>query len=132
MLRVSAHGLLSKSLNDTAINAFLVFAGALAEQLAYEHPALGLGLFTFALHDAMSDPAFFSLAVEKTDGENQLHCDFSRLFIFAKERTEQLAYLYAGGRLQTPIAHGAGSLLLTWNETGQETAPSTGNSTRFA
>ncbi|MHA7776001.1 hypothetical protein [Roseibium sp. M-1] len=108
----------------------LIIAGASSQQLAYEHPALGRGLFTIALHEALVDKRLFALAeaAEATLQKSFLEpasCDLARLFVFARERTEQLAYLFAGGRMQTPALYGAGHLALRWSDeaVGPPTAP---------
>ncbi|TCL68451.1 caspase family protein [Rhizobium sp. BK251] len=108
----------------------LVLAGASSEQLAYEHPALGRGLFTIALHEALLDRRLFALAgphqtEAKSDNTVSPSGDLARLFVFARERTEQLAYLFAGGRVQTPELYGAGHTKLSWSDTavGPPVAP---------
>lgn len=108
----------------------LILAGASTRQLAYEHPALGRGLFTIALHEALVDKRLFALAGLRkstiaTPFGVSLSSDLSRLFVFARERTEQLAYLFAGGRMQTPELHGAGHLELSWSDAtiGPPSAP---------
>ncbi|MER9676060.1 caspase family protein [Mesorhizobium sp. M0208] len=108
----------------------LILAGASTRQLAYEHPALGRGLFTIALHEALVDKRLFALAGLRkstiaTPFDVSLSSDLSRLFVFARERTEQLAYLFAGGRMQTPELHGAGHLELSWSDAtiGPPSAP---------
>ncbi len=95
---------------DLDAGAVLVMAGAAAAELAYEHPALGRGLFTIALHEAVTERGFYTLAAAPGGPRT----DLASLFVFARERTEQLAYLYAGGKRQTPEIYGAGRVGLTW------------------
>jgi hypothetical protein len=98
---------------DLDADAVLVLAGAAAAELAYEHPALGRGLFTIALHEAATERGFYTLAAAP-GSEGALRTEFASLFVFARERTEQLAYLYASGKRQTPEIYGAGRVALTW------------------
>lgn len=96
----------------------LVLAGTGRDQLAYEHPALGLGLFTYSIHEALTERAFFARAPKvelQSPSRNDLTGELSRLFIFARERTEELAYLLAGGKRQSPQIFGAASVALTWS-----------------
>jgi len=98
---------------DLDAGAVLVMAGAAAAELAYEHPALGRGLFTMALHEAVTERGFYTLAAAPSVAGGP-RTDLASLFVFARERTEQLAYLYAGGKRQTPEIYGAGRVGLTW------------------
>lgn len=109
---------LSGRLGDDNI---LVLSGATSQQLAYEHPALGRGLFTIALHEALVDKRLFALAAmpgtaTQPSPGGSASSDLARLFVFARERTEQLAYLFAGGRRQSPELCGSGHLALEWSD----------------
>ncbi|POF27771.1 caspase family protein [Roseibium marinum] len=117
------HKSLSKQIGN---NNLLVVSGASYKQLAYEHPALGRGLFTIALHEALVDKRYFSnVRLENSTTHSLLSCDLKRFLVFARERTEQLAYLFASGRNQTPEHLGGGSLELTWSDSviGPPVAP---------